>query len=129
MLKIRVPYSGLAVLLTFIFVSPPLIWLPYAMGIVVEALIATLVFTKLMSQKEFNYGSFIGKLLLQYTIIPEIGIYALVHLICARIVCYAVMLLGIIFTPPPLTMTLATIVSLILYSSTIIHYLPYKIKK
>jgi len=113
MLKVRLPFSGVAALLAYVITRTN--WIAQTAGIIMELAIAIVLFRKLISEKEFDYDSFIGQLLLQYTMIPEIGLTSLLHLISARIVSYAVfiMLTG-----------WWLIIPILLYISTVVHYLP-----
>jgi|WetSurSiteA1Bulk_404760.scaffolds.fasta_scaffold29400_1 hypothetical protein len=118
MLKIRIPYSGILALVAYVIRLDLLT--ACITGIVTELVIAIVLFKKLIGEKEFEYDSFVGQLLLQYTMLPEVGLTSLLHLISARIASYA--LLFIIYTSS--LMWFWYVIPIVLYLSTVIHYLP-----
>lgn len=120
MLKVRIPYSGIAVLLVYAF-PPHIYWLALLAGIVVEITIAIILFRKLTSFNEFDYDSLVGQLLLQYTLLPEVGLMSLLNLIGARVACYAIIL---IMMAKEAFGSIWFFIPIIIYILTIVHYVP-----
>jgi len=60
-------------------------------GISMELLFGTLIVLSLVSQREFNYDSFVGWLLTQYVVIWNPSILSIVNLVLFRVFCFFLM--------------------------------------
>lgn len=118
MLKLRIPYSGVIGLITGLVFAMPIAGLVAA--ICIEASNFVVIYRSLCSKNEFQYDSFIGHLLTQYVVLPDVSFYDILQLVCARVASYMVAWFILVIDINLLFLIIPGIVFL----STIIHYIP-----
>lgn len=119
--KLRIPYSGVIGLIAGLIISSP--WasaVALAVASCIELINLVIIYINLSSRDEFKYDSFVGHLLLQYVVFPEVSFMAVLHLVCARIGAYTIAF--IILLPPGFSLWLL-IIPATLFLSTITHYI------
>jgi hypothetical protein len=120
--KLRIPYSGVIGLIAGLIIATP--WasaIAIAIASCVELINLIIIYINLSSRDEFKYDSFVGHLLLQYVVFPEVSFVAVLHLVCARITSYIIAF--IILLPTGFSLWLL-IIPITLFLSTILHYIP-----
>jgi hypothetical protein len=112
MIKIRLPYSLMTIVLAIAFQLP--MWGAAILGCIEEFGLASLLLIKLRSSDHFDYDSFYGHILQQFTIINSVSVYEIGILVGARLVMMAIA--GFIWP------SLWVIVPGLLYLGTMVHY-------
>lgn len=95
-------------------------WVAGIVGMSLELSIATILLVSLLSNREFDYDSWIGWLFSQYIVMWNVSIIDIINLIFARMFCLALLLFSAITT----TFWLILPVSLYLLG-TCVHTLPH----
>jgi hypothetical protein len=110
MFKLRIPYSVLAFAIAYF--STYTISLSAVIAGTVELAAALALFIRLVSVQHFNYHSFYGSILKQYTILDEIGVGVIWTLVCLRLIAFLFIGMGLWYIGAPL------------FTLTCMHYIP-----
>ena len=111
MFKIRFPYSAIVALVTFGLQTP--LWIVAIMAGTVELVSGIAILIKLRSANKFEYDSFYGHLLAQFTPVSNIGIYDIEAQVGARLAAFIMLGFQFWFCIP----------AIILYLTTVVHYI------